>query len=104
MIAVQAMYQTSDQVNTKRRPNWSDDTAEQDEADPEAGEGGKHEGAEAGDLDGMQSGEEAERLRREQARFHEAGCNVAGEEQVVEIKYAAERDQDDNHPDRARRR
>ena len=75
------------------------DVAKEDGADEQAGEQREHEGADAGDADGAEDVEHAQRFRGEVARLVQARRDVGGQEQVIQLEAAAERDQRDQVPD-----
>src|SRR5207248_8855242 len=78
--------------------------AEKDRADEQSGEQGEDECPYAGHPIGREHAERTERFRREIARLEEARRDIGGQEKVVELKAAAERDQRDQHPDMPRHR
>ncbi len=72
--------------------------AEEEGADEQAGKGRGDEGADAGEA------EEGRCRRREQSAAAQTRRDVAGQEQIVDLETAAEREQDDEPPDIGRPR
>lgn len=72
--------------------------AEEEGADEQAGEGCSDEGADAGEA------EEGRCRRGEQSAAAEPRRDIAGQEQIVDLETAAEREQDNEPPDIRRRR
>jgi hypothetical protein len=73
--------------------------AEEDRADEQAGEQREHEGADPGDAKRPEDVENAQRFGREIAGLDEARGDVGGQEQIVELETAAQRDQRHQPPD-----
>ncbi len=95
------MYQISDQVNTTRRPKRSATKPNATVPIHSPAKVAEHEGAKAGHRERLQGCEKAERFGLEQPRLDHAGRDIAGEEQIVELEHAAQRDQDHHGPDGA---
>ena len=102
-MTVQAAYQTRDHVNVAFAAPAVRGVAQQYDAGPQPGKGREHESAESGHSNRLQCGEDAEGLRREQRRVDHAGGDISGEEQIVELEYAAEGDEEHDFPDGAGR-
>jgi hypothetical protein len=99
MIAVVIEYQTRRKGKDGAPSVMVGDVAEADRADEQPGEQGEHEGADAGHAKRAQNVEQAQRVGREVGRPVQARRDIGGEEQVVQLEAAAERDQRHQVPD-----
>ena len=99
MMAVVIEYQISEKVNTVRRPYWSATWPRQIAPTNRPANRANTKVPMPATPIRAQDVEHAERFRREIAGLVQPWSDIGGEEQVVELEAAAERDQRDQVPD-----